>query len=508
MLILTIISKKIGSLRYNLTQYRWSRVISGSEAARTTGVLLLLLGIMLLGTAIWGRVLGDRAWSKLLVLGFLWLAGGLGLRFLVAGRWFSVVGMGWLSGNPFLMASYCFGVAVVLGSIPYWLVLPGVGLGGALFESVAGFTGTAASLFSADEELSEMLIWWRGSSQWLGGMGTILLIQGLLPLPGFGVQGGSNFGLGWQFNQVLRWVLPVYVGGTLCLALLLKGTGLSVWEAGVYAMGTLSTGGLLGRLPADLGTEGMWLLSLGMCLGGMNFILLGLVCWRRWWAVSIGMRREWFWYVVLVVLGAVFLMWSWSKFGVSLEQGIREGFFHAASMLSTTGYSHGWGLPGSSFMQALSLLLMWVGACTASGGSGVRWQRVILMGHNLKRGMLQILHPAGVWGHSTDLSGDDSWSDLGGVLAFLLLHLSCWLVLSLLLTLDGHSALGALASILSVLNNVGPAFTTAEGAKGLTVLAGWESFSSTGITVAITAMLIGKLEVVTLCILFLRRGTL
>ncbi len=474
--------------------------MSWNEAGRTTGLLLLLLGGMLLVTAGLGGVMENAAWGKLLAVGLVWLLLGSGLR------WFLREERGWFAANPFLVAAYCWGLASVLGSVPYWLALPGLEWGAALFESVAGFTGTAASLWSSTGELPQMLIWWRSLSQWMGGLGGILLLQGLLPLMGLGDREGGGKGLGWKLEGVLRMALPVYVGGTAFLGLLLVGVGLPWWQAGVHAMAAVSTGGLFGELPQGAGRWVEWLLTLGMWVGGMNFVLLGMLCCGRLGSVSQDVCREWIWYVSAGLLAVIALTLFFLGEGVSVGERVHEGVFHAVSMLSTTGYVRSGVWNVGAFVQTLLLMLMWVGACTVSGGSGVRWRRIMLMERHARKGLLQMVHPAAVLPQDSEYLQEEEWRDLGGVLAFLLLHLGCWFLLSLLLTLDGRSALAALSSALSALNNVGPAFGEMAGKEGARMLSSWEDFSDFGRAVAMFAMLAGKLEILTVYALLVRRG--
>jgi len=73
----------------------------------------------------------------------------------------SVIGLGWILSS-------------LLGSIPFLVVTPHIGVTGAIFESVSGITTTGASVLSDLESLPYSLLFWRSLSQWIGGMGVVV----------------------------------------------------------------------------------------------------------------------------------------------------------------------------------------------------------------------------------------------------------------------------------------------------------------------------------------------
>ena len=67
---------------------------------------------------------------------------------------------------------------VVHGSIPSYT--------DAFFETMSGFTTTGASILNDIESLPHGLLFWRSITQWLGGMGIIVLSLAILPILGIG----------------------------------------------------------------------------------------------------------------------------------------------------------------------------------------------------------------------------------------------------------------------------------------------------------------------------------
>ena len=72
-------------------------------------------------------------------------------------------------------------LAALFGSVPY--MQQGLAPIDALFESMSGFTTTGSTVFAPEDfvRLSRGLIFWRSMTQWLGGLGIIVLFVAVLP---------------------------------------------------------------------------------------------------------------------------------------------------------------------------------------------------------------------------------------------------------------------------------------------------------------------------------------
>ncbi|MYE61276.1 MAG: TrkH family potassium uptake protein [Candidatus Dadabacteria bacterium] len=75
----------------------------------------------------------------------------------------------------FLIAALCWVFASIFGAIPYYLYGVFASPVDALFESTAGFTTTGATALVSIEWLPKGILFWRNFTQWLGGMGIIVL---------------------------------------------------------------------------------------------------------------------------------------------------------------------------------------------------------------------------------------------------------------------------------------------------------------------------------------------
>ncbi|WP_303677988.1 potassium transporter TrkG, partial [Dehalococcoides mccartyi] len=77
-------------------------------------------------------------------------------------------------------------MAALFGSLPFIIsgVLPSVI--DCIFEAMSGLTTTGASVFINVENLPQGILVWRSLTQWIGGLGIIMLFVTILPMLGIG----------------------------------------------------------------------------------------------------------------------------------------------------------------------------------------------------------------------------------------------------------------------------------------------------------------------------------
>ncbi|MBM3678744.1 MAG: TrkH family potassium uptake protein, partial [Actinobacteria bacterium] len=199
--------------------------------------------------------------------------------------------VGWREGS--LVISLTWLLAAAYGGLPYVLAgVPGLDRPiDALFEGMSGFTTTGASLLLDFEALNHSMAMWRQLTQWLGGLGIIVLAFAILPRLHVGgrqlleseLPGPEINQLGDRVRQTVRrfWVLYVALTVLEAIALAVVGwTGLddrmSPFDAIAHALTTIPTGGFS---PESRSLEGFaaathWVVIVFMFLAGMNFALL------------------------------------------------------------------------------------------------------------------------------------------------------------------------------------------------------------------------------------------
>src|SRR5918993_2826249 len=136
----------------------------------------------------------------------------------------------------------------------------------AIFNSMAGFTTTGAATV-APEELSPALLLWRSLSQWIGGIGIIVLFVAIAPQAGFGATQLYTAEAATPLHEritprirdTVKVLAFVYGGLTLGGVVVLHLVGMGTFDAVNYAFSTVSTGGdwaALSGTPSSSPTSG------------------------------------------------------------------------------------------------------------------------------------------------------------------------------------------------------------------------------------------------------------
>jgi trk system potassium uptake protein len=358
-----------------------------------------------------------------------------------------------------------FGIAAV-GSLPF--VLSGLmGPTDAFFEAMSGFTTTGASTVLTPEEVAPSLLLWRSLTQWIGGIGIVLLFVALRPLVGFG---GPQLYAAEVANPMPERITPrirdtakvlayVYGGLTLASMTALLLAGMSPFDAINHALTTVSTGGYSTRSDSVAAFDS-WAIELclvvGMMLSGINFVLYFQATQGR--PGQVLRNRELLAYLGIIAAGTVLMSVSLYVFDYqgSLVFAFREALFQSVSLLTGTAFSAGDWKGWDPFSQGLLMLFMAIGACAGSTSGGIKVIRAVLLARHASQEMLRMVHPRAV----TPLRlGDRVVPERlrTAVLGFFFVYVATLMVGTLLITLCGVPTGTALGSVFACLNITGTA---------------------------------------------------
>jgi trk system potassium uptake protein TrkH len=422
----------------------------------------------------------------------------------------------------FLIVSLTWLFAAGLGALPY--VLSGEEQLSspldAYFEAMSGFTTTGATVLTDVEALPDSLLMWRQLTQWLGGMGIIVLALAVLPRLRVGGRQLLEHELpGPEFDQMTarirdtaRRLWALYVALTLAMVVVLSAfawTGvddrMSPFEALAHAMTTLPTGGFSteARGVEAFGASSQWVIAGFMVAAGMNFALLyrALVLGRP---KALVRDQELRLYVTLLLAGSLIVVAEvWTEGVARGEEAVRAGVFQFVSLMTTTGYSNMdfnvWPLLAAVVLVAA----MFVGGSAGSTSGSVKVVRHLLIGRILRRELDQTIHPEIV--SRVRLNGTPvDERTLRAILSFVLLYIGVFALGALALVADAARVdldlrlLDAVAASATTLGNVGPAFGFA-GPMG-----SFDPFSGVSKTAMIVLMWLGRLEIVPVAVLLSR----
>ena len=408
---------------------------------------------------------------------------------------YAVVALAWLA----------IGVA---GAVPYLLSGALDSPVQALFESVSGFTTTGATVFGDIESLPHGILFWRSLTQWIGGMGIIVLGIAILPFLGVGgmqlfqaeVPGPTPERLQPRIAQTAKVLWFVYAGLTALQAGLLVIGGMGPFDAVNHAFTTMSTGGFSTRNASIAAFDSgfvQYVIMAFMYLAGINFALHFRALGRQ--PAAYLRDPEWRLYTTVIAVATVLLMTSALTTPLSMaagtEHAIRDALFQALTITTTTGYITFDYELWSAGAQLTILVLMFFGGMAGSTSGGMKAMRIyILLRHGLTE-LRRSLHPSAVL--LTRL-GRVSVAEhvLLNVLAFILLYIVVFVAGAIALAMLGSDLPTAIGAAASAIGNIGPGL----GDVGAVDNYAWMNPASH--LVLVFLMLVGRLEVFTILVLF------
>ncbi|MEO1051802.1 MAG: TrkH family potassium uptake protein [Bacteroidota bacterium] len=391
------------------------------------------------------------------------------------------------------------------GTLPYLLTGSIDSFTSAFFETISGYTTTGASILNDIEGLPKPILFWRSLTQWIGGMGIIVLTVAILPILGIGgmqlfvaeAPGISPDKLKPRIKDTAKRLWLIYLGLTLLEAILLMLGGMSFFDAINHALTTMATGGFSTKQDSVAHYTSpfiQYVIIFFMFLAGTNFTITYFMLKGRF--KKIWNNEEYRTYVYLTLVFALlisFIVFSedWKGF----EQSFRDSLFQVVSIITTTGFVTADYTAWTPFLSVLFFLFMFVGASAGSTAGGVKIVRHIILSKNSILEMKRQLHPSAVM--PVRLNGKAVQRDITfNVLAFMMLYFFIFALGSILVSMTGVDFMTAIGATATCLGNIGPGF----GSVG--PVDNFAHVSPIGKWLLSFLMLLGRLELFTVLILF------
>ena len=474
---------------------RLLRVIGAVVGA--VGVAMLIPAI----TALIYQEFGD-AWQITLAAMFTVAAGGWAWQFgksgnsqLTAREGFAIVGLSWIAMTFF-------------GTLPYVLSGAITDFSDAFFETAAGFSTTGASIVPDPGELAKGILMWRALSQWIGGMGIIVLSIAILPALGVGgvelaraeSPGPTPDRLTPRFRETAKRLWFVYLAFTVGEALLLWIGDMTLFEAIAHSFTTMSTGGFGtdARSMAAFSPYAQWVVILFMFLAGASFALH----FRSIAKPKDYLRNAEFrlYAGIIIVATAVAVIGTWSGAIVDI---LRDSLFTITSLVTTTGYGTAdFGIWPAS-LQIMVFGLLFVGGMAGSTGGSMKPYRLGVLYQASKADLRKVIHPRGVFPVRL---GRDVVPDqiVESVQTFFLLYMFIFMTGTLAFGIindiagTGFDLVTSASAVASSVGNVGPGL----GAVGPT--SNYALVPDAGKWLLSFLMIVGRLEMFPVILLFTR----
>lgn len=408
----------------------------------------------------------------------------------------------------FLIAVLCWVLASIFGAIPYYIYGVFASPVDALFESTAGFTTTGATALASIEGLPKGILFWRNFTQWLGGMGIIVLGIAILPrlfvggaqIMGHETPGPATEKFAPKIAETAKKLWIVYIGLTAALAVLLVFGGMSFFEALTHSFSTLSTGGFSCR-DASIGAYDsayiQGLITFFMFLGGTSFVLHFYFFTGK--PGRLFRNSEFRFYLFFVIAATMFIAMELIQTGVygTFSESLRYASFQVVSIITTTGFTTADFDAWPAFVKWVIFMLMFFGACAGSTSGSVKALRIMVLFKKAHREVRRLVYPSMV--SPITIEGKTmNEKAVSSITSFFILYIFlCGFIALVVLMLEDISLESAVSAAAASITNVGPAFDEVGPTSHYSHLS-----SPTKIMLSL-AMIIGRLELYTVLVLLM-----
>lgn len=407
--------------------------------------------------------------------------------------------------DGYLAVSLCWLAVSLYGALPYFLSGTTDSFIDSLFESVAAFTTTGATVIN-QLPMPASIALWKATSHWLGGMG--ILVFAIAILPALGVSGLKLVSAetpGPAYNKVknkisesTKTLYLIYISFTAVEFFLLYFGGMPAFDSIINTLGSISTSGLASN-PGGIGAYNSFyfeaIITLFSFLASLNFLIFYLALQGKWRSIF---QDSEFRVFIGLIFGAfvvnsvaLFASGTYPTFSASM----RASIFQAVAFSSTSGYYIADYTLWPVFCQTTLFFLMIIGGCASSTSGSFKVIRVIVLFKLITRGFRKRLHPRSVV--AVRIGNNVIPADtVSSITSFTMFYITVYFITALVMSLDNLDMATTLSSAAGILSNTGVAFGELGPSNNFSIFSpGVRLFSS-------FMMIVGRLELYTILLLF------
>lgn len=405
----------------------------------------------------------------------------------------------------------------IFGLLPYYLSGMIPSLTDAWFETMSGFTTTGATILSDIESLSHGALFWRSMTQWLGGMGIIVLSIAILPMFGLGgmqlyaaeVTGLSYEKLSPRIADTAKHLWITYILLTLAAGGLLWIEGMPLFDSICHGLTTIATGGFSTKNASIAFYNNPaihYTMAVFMLLSGLNYALMILVFRGKYQRLLQDEETRWYLgaaCITMVVLTIGLMIDNWSvdvagsaaAFFQQLELSFRHSLFTTVATMTSSGFGLADYMQWAPFLWVVVFFMMFTGASSGSTSGGLKWIRIAIFAKSGLAEFNRRIHPNAVVPVKIN-QHPITQQTTNNVMAFMVFYIMILVLTTLVFCSLGVNFDEAMGAAVSAIGNVGPSI----GQYGPTGT--YASFPEIGKWVMTIVMLIGRLEIFTVLLLF------
>ncbi len=482
--------------------------------SRITGVLLLLVALAMAACGVFARfdvVAGDEEAMAALFQASA-ITGGVALALVLVGglggpitkiprrEAVVVVGLGWILSSSF-------------GGLPYLLCPPGLDAAGAFFEAASGFTTTGSSVIADLEQWPRGLLLWRAVTQWLGGIGILVLFVAVLAYLGVGskslFRNESSFRSGEagmaRIHDNALLLLRIYLFFSIVCALGLKAMGMTWYNAICHTMATVSTGGFSPH-NLSIGHYSGWgngrlieaWIVFFMVLCSLNFLLFVVILRKNWRRLR--QQEDGLWFIGICAGFALAIAGGRALAGqAEFFPALRDSAFVVVTIASTTGFGTADYQLWPAWSQVLLALLMLMGGCSGSTAGGFKVGRLLVFLKSARHEIVRTFRPNQIF--RIEVNGNKIDDAARARTMFFLTMYSMLIVFSTIVVGFFEAGTGismetCVGSVLATLSNIGPGFGAVGPTSNFSALRDVTQVFLGGL------MILGRLELFAVLVLF------
>ncbi len=382
-----------------------------------------------------------------------------------------------------------------------------IGFSSAFFEAISGLSTTGATIINNLDELPKSILYYRQQLQWLGGMGIVVLAVAILPMFGVGsmelfhaeASSISKDRATPKLAQTAKMLWFIYITLTAVCAVAYFLAGMDIFDAIMHSFSTIAIGGFSTHDDsiAYFNSANIEMVAvIFMVLAGINFSLHFMAIHDKKISTYFDDSefKAYIGTLILLIVVVSFVL-IFHHYYNTAATSIRHSVFQAVSIMTTTGFSSQNFSLWPSALPALLIFASFIGACAGSTGGGIKVVRVLLMFKLASREMKQLIHPSAqvnIKLNKRKVKG----KILMSVWGFFSLYVISFSVVMVLLMFSGLDQVTSFSATAASLNNLGPGLgEVANNYSSISDFAKW---------VLSFAMLLGRLEILTLLVLFHR----
>lgn len=394
----------------------------------------------------------------------------------------------------------------IVAGIPY--LFYGISPLNAMFESVSGITTTGATILT-NFDYPKTFFFWRSLTQWLGGLGIIVLFVAILPQ--FAVAGRQMFfaeapgptedKFTPRIRNTASALWKVYAGLTLLNIIFLVIAGMPKFDAVCNSLSTLAAAGFSPNAQSIMGYHSNWInwiTIIFMFLAGASFNIQYKALVQKN-PLILFKNEEFKLYFSLVIIMALLITISLViNTGYEVFQGFTDALYQVISITTSTGSANVDFVKWDYVSKVLLFIVMFMGSCSGSAGGGIKMVRWLIVYKAMKSELLRILHPNAIINIKVDNKSVPA-EVTRQIVVYVFYYFIIFGITSIIIAILEHNSIIGLSGSITSLGNIGPGFEKLTGPMG-----SFDGIHPASKCIMIFNMLVGRLELIPFMVMLQR----